>query len=189
MTILLSFLSRYGIQIIGGLAVMAVLAWGYSAIYGKGYAAAEGEYKEILALRDAADRDAHDKAKADADRIGMLLGQVSTDAALIAAQKARKREVEFRDVIKWRTKYAQNPDAGECAIPAEFVRVLDAAGQDSGGVSATATGGTGTDAGTGRISDIELLQYSTDVKMMCLRWRDKLIWWQERERALVAAQG
>jgi hypothetical protein len=186
MTLLLSFLSRYGIQIIGGLAVMAVLAWGYLAIYGNGYAEAEGEYKEILALRDAADRDAHDKAKADADRISMLLWQVSMDAALIAAQKARKREVEFRDVIKWRTKYAQNPDAGKCILPDEFICVLDATGKDGSGVSEETGAPCRVVAGAGRISDLELLQYSTDAKMMCLKWRDQILGWQEWNRAVSA---
>jgi hypothetical protein len=138
----------------------------------------------VALLRDQADTDAQKAAEADAARISMLMVQASIDQALIAAQQTRKREVQFRDVIKWRTKYEQNPDAGKCVVPDEFVRVLDTTGQDSSGVSAEAGSPSGVDDTAGRISDIELLQFATDAKMRCLGWRDRVINWQERERAL-----
>ena len=184
MSIFLFFVSRYGIWLVGFIAVGALVVGVRHMVYTEGYNARDAECRATDLLRDQADRDARDAAEKDAMRIASLMVQASIDQALIAAQQSRKREIQYVEVVKWRTKYETHPDAGKCVVPDEFVRVLDATGQDSSGVSEATTTPAGVDAGTGRISDIELLQYSTDVKMLCLKWRDNLIWWQDRERAL-----
>jgi hypothetical protein len=183
-SLLLSFLSRYGIWVAGFALVGILIAGARHVVYQEGYADAEAEYKEILLLRDNADMEAKLAATAAAARINMLTTQVSIDQALIAAQKARKREVQYVEVVKWRTKYEKNPDAGKCVVPDEFVSVLDATGKDDSDMPEDAGAASTVADGTGRVSDIELLQYSTDVKMMCLKWRDQLIGWQEWSRGI-----
>lgn len=188
MSFFLSLLSRYGIYLVALAVISAAGLWLYGVVYSRGYSAAEIEYKEILVLRDQSDLDAKLKAEAQAKRIEMLWEQASIDQAVINAQKARKREIQYVEVTKWRTKYEKNPDAGRCVVPDEFVRVLDSTGQDGGSVPEASPGGAVVDVVTGRISDIELLQFTTDTKLMCLKWRDKLIAWQDREQALNAIQ-
>ena len=184
MTVWLAFFSRYGIWIVGFALAAALVVGVRQMVYQEGYDDAEAEYKEILVLRDKADQEAKDAAIADAQRIEMLQAQVAIDQALILAQKRRKREIQYIEVTKWRTKYAQNPDAGKCVVPDEFVRVLDSTGQDNSDMSETTGAPDGADAGAGRISDIELLQFSTDAKLMCLKWRDQLLGWQAWSRGV-----
>jgi hypothetical protein len=184
MTIFLAFMSRYGIWIVGFALAGALVVGVRHMVYMEGYNARDAECRETNLLRDQADRDAQDAAEADAQRIEMLQAQVAMDQALILAQKQRKREIQYIEVTKWRTKYAQNPNAGKCVVPDEFVRVLDATGQNSGDMSEAAGATDGADAGVGRVSDIELLQYSTDAKMMCLKWRDQLLSWQAWTRGV-----
>lgn len=183
-TLWLAFFSRYGIWIVGFMLAGALVVGVRQMVYQEGYDDAEAEYKEILVLRDKADQDAKDAAIADAQRIEMLQAQVAIDQALILAQKQRKREVQYIEVTKWRTKYAQNPDAGKCVVPSEFVRVLDSTGQDNSDMSETTGAADGAAIGAGRISDIELLQFSTDAKMTCLKWRDQLLSWQAWNRGV-----
>jgi hypothetical protein len=184
MTVFLAFMSRYGIWIVGFVIAGALIVGVRQMIVQEGYDQRDAECKAEMAVRDKADWDALARASAAAARTELLQAQVAMQEAVILAQKQQKREVQFRDVIKWRTKYAQNPDAGKCVVPDEFVRVLDATGQDSGSVPEGTGAADAAPIGAGRVSDIELLQYSTDAKMMCLKWRDQLLGWQAWSRGV-----
>ena len=145
MSLFLAFLSRYGIWIVGVVAVGALVVGVRHMVYTEGYNARDAECRATDLLRDQADRDARDAAEKDAIRIASLMVQASIDQALIAAQQSRKREIQYVEVVKWRTKYETHPDAGKCVVNDEFVRVLDATGTDGGGVSETTASGAGTD--------------------------------------------
>lgn len=182
MNLLLPLLYKYSPYIIGAIVLILVA----SQVYQAGYNSAQNKYKAIIVKQEAAYWQAQEEAIKEAQKQELLMGQAVIDQALINALKSQKREIQVVEVTKWRTKYEKNPDAGKCVVPNEFVRVLDNTGQESSSMPEETSSGAVANDSPGSISDIELLQYTTDTKMMCLRWRDKLIAWQEREKALEA---
>jgi len=177
-----------GLRFLGVLAIVGALAWGYHAIRQSGYDERDSECKATDALRDAADAEAHAKALADAKALELAYTQIDINQATIAAQKQRKAEIDYRQVIVRRTQYAKRPDAGKCSIPAEFVRTVDAFRAADSGMPEEAPTSSGVDDGPTGITDTELLSYTTDLKDTCANFRKSLLEWKAREQDLQRAE-
>lgn len=163
-------------------AALAFVAAVFAAAYGLGHSRASDHYKVILLEQQKAYDTVHLEARNALDAHQMELNARLMMESVVAAERSRKRDVIVQEVTKWRTRYAKNPDAGRCHVPAEFVCITDATILDD--VSETAEGACRADAGPSGISDVELLSFITDAKRTCLQWRDQLMEWQARERVI-----
>lgn len=167
MTILLAFLSRYWVHI----AVVVAIFAGLGYVYKQGWDSRDADWKADTVQREAFGR-------AERERLHLANDQIGINMAVIAAQQSKKREVEYHEVVKHKTVYRDNPDAGKCAILDSFVCVIDTAYE---GLPESAADTCRQDDTSGRLSDIELLSFATDAKGICTAWRDEVIWWRERE--------
>lgn len=104
---------------------------------------------------------------------------VSQNRAL--AEQKQKTVTEY--VTKEVTKYVQSPDAGKCHFNDDWVRIYDSAA----GMSKADTA-AGTDAGTARITDIEVLENATGNYGTCHEIRQDLISLQEWVRRVYEVQ-
>ncbi len=173
-----TFLMMYWKQLIGLIVLIVVC----SIIYGFGYRNASNHFERVIAeeqLKTAMERA---EAIAQAQAADDALGEQAMLQAKLGAEEARKNEVITNTVIKWKVKYAQSPDAGQCVLPPDFVRVHTAA--VTGHLpDDTATSG-GADAGPARVTDVDVLDVDTQNYAMCRKWRGQLIQWRDRELAL-----
>ncbi len=160
-------------------AFVAVAAW-LGVAYGFGYRNASNHFERVIAeeqLKTAMERaEAITQAKAADD----ALGEQALLQAKLGAEEARKNEVVTNTVIKWKVKYAQSPDAGQCVMPPDFVRTHTAA--VTGRLPDDTTATSGSDAGPARITDVDVLDVDTQNYAMCRKWRGQLIQWRDRER-------
>lgn len=161
-----------------GVAIVSALAW----VRGTGYAAAQSKYTAIIAQMVAAMEADRAKAIAAARERTLLLGTIAMNEAALAAKTRAETVFVTNTVVKWKVKYAQNPNAGKCVIPAEFVRVHTAAATNR--VSEAPPGGPQSDGPATGVTDIEVLDVDTANYATCHGWADQLRHFQSREIAL-----
>jgi len=134
---------KYGPRILAGLALAALIGWGYHAVYQRGYRASEASWQARWTARDLAETRAKDvalaaqKAAADAAdaRNAEILGRLNDATAQAAA--ARRDADDVRRLLY----YANHPAGGA---------VSPAAGQPATAAPGTPAG----DGGAGRLSEL-----------------------------------
>ena len=161
------------------LAFAAVLALVLGSVWGMGYKTASNHYQRVIAEAELKTAMEHAEAVAQAQAANDALGEQALLQAKLSAEQARKNEVVTNTVIKWKVKYAQNPDAGKCVLPPDFVRVHTAA--VTGRLPDDPAATRGANAGPARVTDIDLLDVDTSNYAMCRKWRGQLIQWRDRE--------
>jgi hypothetical protein len=163
------------------LVLVGLFAW----IRGTGYDAAETKYKAQIATMVAEAEEARAEAIAAAQEKELLWQALeSTEAALALKARAETKFVT-NTVVKWKVRYAKNPDAGKCVVPDEFVRVYDSAALNR--VPEATPDGPQPDGATRQITDIEILDITTQNYATCHGWADQLRHIQAREAALEEA--
>lgn len=136
LAIALRLLLTYWKQLLAGIGVIGALWWAYSAVYGRGYDAADQEWK---AVQEAAE------AKAQTDSWALVGNINEIDATATAAKtETSKIEVKYRDRII-RTAVDVYRDRPDCRPPAELWRANDEYARDLAAAS-----GLGVSALSGR---------------------------------------
>jgi hypothetical protein len=188
MSIILAILSKHWMQLLGGAAVILLLMYAHHAVYQSGWNARDVDWKADTAKREEFAKEEHSKAVAAAQEKQLLMGQAVNDQYMIRALQQRKAEVEFINVAKARSTYEEHHATDEYRLPAEFVCVIDAFKGEGDSLSEAALRACGLATGTSRISTAGLLRFATDVKTLALKWRNRLIDWENRERVLSAIE-
>jgi hypothetical protein len=164
-------------------AAFAIVVMGcLGVVRASGYTAAETKYKGEIATMVIELQAARIQALADAQERTLLLGTIAVTEAALAAKARAKTEVVTETVVKWKVRYAANPDAGKCDITPEFVRVHTAAATNR--VSPAPTSGPEFDGVPGGITDIDVLSVDTANYATCHKWADQLRHWQSRQRKI-----
>jgi hypothetical protein len=172
------YLLKYWKQLAGVAAILLVVWW----IRGTGYDAAKAECKletdTMVSELEAARAEAIKAAQEET----LLLETIAMNEAALAAKTRAETVFVTNTVIKWKVKYAQNPNAGKCDMPPEFVRVHTAAVTNR--VSEATPGGPQPDGPATGVTDIEVLDVDTANYATCHGWADQLRHFQSREIAL-----
>jgi hypothetical protein len=155
-----------------GAGLALVLLWALHTIYQLGWDSRDADWKADTAKRE-------EYGRAEKARLQLAYDQIVIGEAVIQAQKQRKRDVEYREVIKQRTVYRETHNAGACAITTDFVCHVDGAFAEDSGLPEASPSTCRDAVTTGTLSDIELLSYITDAKKVCFDWRDEVIFWRE----------
>lgn len=98
---------------------------------------------------------------------------VTIESSKLDALRQKKNEVIEREVIKEVIRYEENPNAGLCDLPDEWVRNHDYAA--SGSMPAVPDATTEPDDGARRITDIEALEVVAENYLSCNDTREQLI--------------
>lgn len=173
---------RYWKPIALVVAVLATLAYAY----GLGHASASRDWELKLLEQQRAYDAVHAEARRALDALEMETNARIMAADALAAARARKTEIAIREVKVWRTKYAENPDAGKCNLPVGFVLAHDAAAtnrvpEDTAAPSPDAAGPSG-------ITDTRLEHVMADNYALYHRCRDVLMECRDRYNAVQGAQ-
>ena len=168
------FLLKHWKVLAGVTVIVSVL----SAVYYSGYQSAATKYKaDILVIgRDAAL--AHAKAVNLVLEKNKVQAELTEAQSLLYAELEKEAEVIYRENIKEIIKYRDNPNAGKCVLPDQFVRSYDAAtaGRSVSEITETASGPQNS---TVRVRDTEVLQNYVLNITQCRKWRRELVRWNE----------
>lgn len=100
----------------------------------------------------------------------------SADAAPAAAQQSQQEKA--RVITKEVIRYVQSPVAGQCALPAEWVRIHDAAARVSADPSTTGLPAAPASADAGTVTDSEALGTITANYDTCNQEINRVSGWQ-----------
>lgn len=144
-----------------------------AAVFAGGFRVAELKYKAVLAEREK------DLAQAIVDKQNAITEAKSVNdlmtlqTAELDALRQKKSEVLKVEVIKEVIRYEENPNAGLCDLPPEWVRNHDYAA--SGSMPAVPDATAELDDSARRITDIEALEVVAENYLSCNDTREQLI--------------
>ena len=167
-------------------ALAGLIGGAYKLVDSRGYERAEQKYQLVIVQKDLELAEFFQKDALATLEIERLTFQTEMNEATIAAQKSRKKEIEFIEVEREVISYVESPDAGKCAVPDKFVRLHTAA--IKGSLPQAASSPLRTDDGTRRFTDIDVLTVDTANYKLCNKWRDQLIQWQAREKRIMKSE-
>lgn len=128
---------------------------------------------------DKAAKEAQAEAQAKTDRINELQDELAQTVAEKQALESQEAEVLTRTITEKVIEYVQSPDAGNCNLPNQWVRVHDAAARGMPPTEDTEAPGGTNDTASG-ITDIEALQVATGNYATCnaiaTRLRNLQLW-------------
>ena len=163
------FLLAYGKYI----AAIALVAAAVAGIWRDGYTYATNKAEVLLV-------ELREKGRQAALEQALLWEQLAINESALALKARAETKVITDTVVKWKVKYVQNPDAGKCVVPPEFVRVHNAAANNR--LPETPGNRPDPDGTTRKFTDIDVLDVTTANYAVCHKWADQLRHWQFREK-------
>lgn len=161
---------------------VAAIGIALSSAFTGGWAANGWRYQEKIAVMErdlaGASQIASERAR-EVERLQTTVSEKSAEMAILAAQK---RKVIEKVVTEEVIKYVENPDAGRCVMPDQWVRIHNIAA--TGEVPEATEPASNADAGTGTITDIETLVTVKSNYGTCRETRDQLIGLQKWVRSI-----
>lgn len=110
-----------------------------SMVFGAGYKVAQLQYKAVISDMNAK----LSEARAVSVEEGLKRHAI---ADALNAEKTKAREVVYKTITKEVDRYVQDPNAGRCKLPDDWVRIHNSAATSaSTGLADDSTGATGND--------------------------------------------
>lgn len=119
-----------------------------------------------------------------AENAEMAMQAVSDNAARLYADLQAERERKNKVITKEVVKYAENPNAGRCVLPADWVRTHD---QAASGMPDDSEPSSGSNDDPARFTDVDALATVTENYRICVTELDKLKALQSWVNAIIEA--
>lgn len=156
-------------------SVLAVLAFAVLCAWG-GYSHRDAHCKATVA--ELREKIAHEREMSALRslRIVELQDEVASREGRLFQMRRELEEANQRETVREVIKYVQNPDAGRCELPADWVRIDTAA---AAGVSPATVAAGSSPGAAGGFTDTDALATSVERSHVCRAEIDKLRLWQD----------